>query len=190
MLRFEQQANGAASVDVVERLKRGDRAAQEWVYRSFSKMVFTMARRMLGDVGLAEDATQDTFVDVLCKAGSLDRDDALGAWVRKIAVNHCLMRLRSPWVRRREPPGPGVERARTDEGLVETTIDIERALDSLPAKARAVIWLHDVEGYTHKEIGRLFGRTASYSKSQLARGYRRLRELRTDERTERSSAQG
>ena len=183
-------ANGAPPLDVVERLKRGDRDAQEWVYRSFSKMVFTMARRMLGDVGLAEDATQDTFVDVLCKAGSLDRDDALGAWVRRIAVNHCLMRRRSPWIKRRQPIHPDAASLRTDEGLVEATIDIERALDSLPAKARAVIWLHDVEGYTHKEIGRLFGRTASYSKSQLARGYRRLRELRTDERTERSIAQG
>ena len=98
MLRFELD-NGGTPVEIVERLKRGDRAAQEWVYRSFSRMVFTMARRMLGDVGLAEDATQDTFVDVLCKAGSLDRDDALAAWIRRIAVNHCLMRLRSPWTK-------------------------------------------------------------------------------------------
>ena len=189
MLRFELD-NGGTPVDIVERLKRGDRAAQEWVYRSFSRMVFTMARRMLGDVGLAEDATQDTFVDVLCKAGSLDRDDALAAWIRRIAVNHCLMRLRSPWFRRREPAGSDIAFARKDEGLVETTIDVERALDSLPAKTRAVIWLHDVEGYTHKEVGRLFGRTASYSKSQLARGYQRLRELRTDERTGRTSTSG
>ena len=189
MLRFEL-ANGGTPVDIVERLKRGDRAAQEWVYRSFSRMVFTMARRMLGDVGLAEDATQDTFVDVLCKAGSLDRDDALAAWIRRIAVNHCLMRLRSPWFRRREPAGSDIAFARKDEGLVETTIDVERALDRLPAKTRAVIWLHDVEGYTHKEVGRLFGRTASYSKSQLARGYQRLRELRTDERTGRTSTSG
>ena len=189
MLRFPQQVNGGASVDIVERLKRGDADAQEWVYRSYSRMVYTIARRMLGEAGLAEDATQDTFVDVLCKAGGLDRDDALAAWIRRIAVNHCLMRLRSPWFRRREPAGSDIAFARKDEGLVETTIDVERALDCLPAKARAVIWLHDVEGYTHKEVGRLFGRTASYSKSQLARGYQRLKELRTDERTERSSTQ-
>ena len=190
MLRFPQQVNGGASVDIVERLKRGDADAQEWVYRSYSRMVYTIARRMLGEAGLAEDATQDTFVDVLCKAGGLGRDDALAAWIRRIAVNHCLMRLRSPWFRRREPAHTDIAFARKDEGLVETTIDVERALDSLPAKARAVIWLHDVEGYTHKEIGRLFGRTASYSKSQLARGYQRLKELRTDERTERSSTSG
>ena len=190
MLRFEQQANGCTPIGVVERLKRGDADAREWVYRAFSRKVFTMARRMLGDAGLAEDATQDTFVDVLCKAGSLKRNDALAPWVRRIAVNHCLMRLRSPWFKRRETVRSDVELARSDEGLLEVATDLERALDSLPAKTRSVIWLHDVEGYTHKEIGRLFGRTASYSKSQLARGYRRLRELRTDERTGRSNTQG
>ena len=180
MHRFPQQANGGDSVDIVERLKRGDADAQAWVYRSLSNTVYTTARRMLGDDGLAEDATQDTFVDVLCKAGSLGRDDALGAWIRRIAVNHCLMRLRSPWVKRRDTAGTDVESARSEETPVEIATDLERALDRLPGKARAVIWLHDVEGYTHKEIGRLFGRTASFSKSQLARGYRRLRELRTD----------
>ena len=190
MLRFEQQANGCTPVDIVERLKRGDTDAGEWVYRAFSRKVFTIARRMLGDTGLAEDATQDTFVDVLCKAGSLKRNDALGPWVRRIAVNHCLMRLRSPWFRRRETARPDDELAVSSERGLEVATDLERALDHLPAKTRAVIWLHDVEGYTHKEIGRLFGRTASYSKSQLARGYGRLRELRTDERTGRSSNQG
>ena len=51
---------------------------------------------------------------------------------------------------------------------------LPHALASLGSEARAVIWLHDVEGYTHKEIGELMGKTASFSKSQLARGYQRL----------------
>ena len=181
MLRFEQQANGGTPADIVESLKRGDRAVQEWVYRSYSRMVYTTARRMLGDAGLAEDATQDTFVDVLSKARTLEREDALGAWVRRIAVNHCLMRLRSPWTRWRTVVRVDVEPTHsTEDATVERATDLERALDRLPAKTRAVIWLHDVEGYTHEEVGRLFGRTASYSKSQLARGYQRLRDLRTD----------
>jgi RNA polymerase sigma-70 factor (ECF subfamily) len=54
---------------------------------------------------------------------------------------------------------------------------LERALDEVPDMARAVVWLHDVEGYTHAEIGRLMGRTASFSKSQLARAHERLRSL-------------
>jgi RNA polymerase sigma-70 factor (ECF subfamily) len=57
------------------------------------------------------------------------------------------------------------------------TVDLERALAHLGDTARAVVWLHDVEGYTHAEIGRLLGGTASFSKSQLARAHARLREL-------------
>jgi RNA polymerase sigma-70 factor (ECF subfamily) len=56
-------------------------------------------------------------------------------------------------------------------------IELERALDALPATARAVVWLHDVEGLTHREIAKLMGRTASFSKSQLARAHERLRTL-------------
>ncbi len=55
-------------------------------------------------------------------------------------------------------------------------LDLEAALRRLPARSRAVLWLHDVEGYTHEEIGALMGKTASFSKSQLSRAHRRLRE--------------
>ena len=54
-------------------------------------------------------------------------------------------------------------------------MDVERALSSLSPTARAVVWLFEVEGYSHDEIGRAFGRSASFSKSQLARAHRRLR---------------
>lgn len=54
-------------------------------------------------------------------------------------------------------------------------LDLQRALDALPPEARAVVWLHDVEGYTHQEIGRLMRATTSYSKSQLVRAYTRMR---------------
>jgi RNA polymerase sigma-70 factor (ECF subfamily) len=60
---------------------------------------------------------------------------------------------------------------------VPAAADLERALASLPALSRTVVWLHDVEGYTHAEIGRLLGYTTSFSKSQLARAHLRLREL-------------
>lgn len=104
----------------------------------------------------------------------------LGAWVRQIAVSRCLMYLRSPWHRTRLDLG-----ARLDEelmrlpdsgGLSSDALDMERALASLSATARAVVWLFEVEGYSHQEIARAFGRTTSFSKSQLARAHRRLRE--------------
>jgi hypothetical protein len=57
---------------------------------------------------------------------------------------------------------------------VEQVPTLEQALGTLSEEARAVVWLHDVEGYTHKEIGELMGKTTSFSKSQLARAYERL----------------
>jgi DNA-directed RNA polymerase specialized sigma24 family protein len=60
-------------------------------------------------------------------------------------------------------------------------LDLEYALAELSATSRAVVWLHDVEGYTHKEIGQMMDKTTSFSKSQLARAHERLRGLLDDQ---------
>ena len=163
---------------VVRQLMRGNRKAQEVVYRAYANAVYTLARRILNDAGLAEEVMQDTFVDVIRAAHKLQHPESLGAWLRTTAVNHCLMRLRSPWHRRRETlpeddrVADGTDAAVND--AADRTVDIEQALGRLPANTRLVVWMHCVEGYTHDEIGRAFGRTASFSKSQLARAYRAL----------------
>jgi len=59
----------------------------------------------------------------------------------------------------------------------DAALDLDAALASLPAIGRTVVWLHDVEGFTHKEIAALMGRTESFSKSQLSRAYQRLRPM-------------
>ena len=171
MSRFSDIRLDAA---IVRRLMRGERKAQEIVYRAYADPVFTLARRMLRDGGLAEEATQDAFVDILTGADKLEKPEALGGWIRTIAVNQCLMRLRSPWHQRRREL-PTEEPAGGDEADAPArALDIEQALGRLSDKARAVVWLHCVEGYTHDEIAAAFGRTPSFSKSQLARAYRAL----------------
>ena len=67
---------------------------------------------------------------------------------------------------------------------LDEQVALERAVDELPDTARVVVWLHDVEGYTHKEIGQMMGYTASFSKSQLARAHERLRVLLQGEQEE------
>ena len=62
-------------------------------------------------------------------------------------------------------------------GHPDDAIDLDAALANLPDVSRAVVWLHDVEGFTHKEIAGLMGKTESFSKSQLSRAYRRLRPM-------------
>ncbi|MCZ6870425.1 MAG: RNA polymerase sigma factor [Gammaproteobacteria bacterium] len=162
---------------LVRRLKRGDRRALAKVYDALSTPVYTLARRMLNDADAAAEVAHDTFIDVMTRASTLQDDSAVAGWVRSIAVNHCLMRLRSPWHRRRDTSPPDDRESAKPDGT-EQLIDIERALARLPAETRTVIWLHEVEGYTHAEIGQMFGRTSSYSKSQLARGYARLEKYR------------
>lgn len=160
-------------------LKRGDRRAQAVAYRLLSPVIMGMAVRILQDEGLAQEVVQDTFVELIDKAATLKDPAAVVGWVRRVAVNHCYMRLRSPWHKRRSGDDALVDPVDDNSGdtRLEGYRDIERALGALPADTRLVIWLHDVEGYTHKEIGELTGQSASYSKSQLARGYVKLSEI-------------
>jgi RNA polymerase sigma factor (sigma-70 family) len=155
--------------------RNGDGTAHAELYEIFAPMVYTLARRMLSSAAHAEDALQETFIEVLRKIGAYRGEAEFGFWVRRIAVNKCLMHLRSGWTSRRVT-GTGEEPAVAD-GAAEDRIALERALAALSDTARAVVWLHDVEGYTHREIGRLMGRTSSFSKSQLARAHARLRVL-------------
>lgn len=158
----------------------GDPRAQEAIYRAFSDAVFSLANRVLGRPEVAEEILQDTFVEVLRHLGRYRGDAPLGAWIRTIAVNKCLMHFRSGWVRYSRS-GDEIwdllQQTRDGAPAAMASRDLERALAHLSPTARTVVWLYDVEGYTHREIGALMGKTTSFSKSQLARAHRRLREL-------------
>ena len=171
---------------ILERAHRGDAAAHAELYRRHAPMVYTLARSMLGSTSLAEDVVQDCFVDVIRRAGQCHGAAGVRPWIKRIAINRCLSHLRSPWVRRRTAieSDPANTDAPAPEHAVDSTALIERALAALSPKARAVVWLSVVEGYTHEEIGRLMGRSPSYSKSQLARACRRLKEILEPEQTE------
>ena len=162
---------------LVDALKRGERAAGEQIYRVFSRVVYGLTLRLLNDPHAAAEATQDTFVDVIVKAPELRDDRALPGWIRSIAVNHCLTHLRSPWTNRRVTDFEfEVRDTRLDATRMNGWHDLERALAALPADTRFIVWMHEVEGYTHAELATLLGRTASYSKSRLARGLKCLRD--------------
>lgn len=172
--------------ETAHRLALGDVVAQSEVYRCASAAVMGLAVRMLQDRHAAQEVVQDTFVQLIEHGSDVREPRALVGWIRKVAVNLCLMRLRSPWHTRRQQSaateqitGSGVDLWDGDDEAaasvsMETTPDIEQALARLTPQTRAVVWLHDVEGYTHREIGELLGKTASFSKSQLSRGYEKL----------------
>jgi len=173
---------------VLARMRQGERAAFEQIYRWFERPVFTLALRICGEREQAADVLQDTMLKVIDRIGEFrGRGTAEGAsspfwgWLRQIAVNEALMALR-----RRRRPGEDGDHLDDVDAIDEHTppppaaadaARLQRALEALPANTRTVLWLYHAEGYTHDEIGALMQRTASFSKSQLARGSRRLREL-------------
>lgn len=152
----------------------GDMAACEAIYRRFEKPVYSLAYRLCAHREEAMEVMQDTFIHAFGKLHQFRGDSPFWPWLRRVAVTQSLMRLRRERLHRFWParaPRPDEHTPdRTGEGL-----DLSAALARLPRTARAVVWLHDVEGYTHGEIAALMGRTESFSKTQLSRARARLR---------------
>ncbi len=174
------------TAEVLSAACAGDARAQETIYRWYQRPVYSLIRRLISRPAIADELFQETFIEVLRSLRSYSGEGAFGGWVRAIAVNKCLMYLRSPWHRsfayadtdENEPVANLlVDAASGPDVQVQASADVGNALATLPPLTRTVVWLHDVEGYTHGEIARLTGRTVSFSKSQLARAHQRLREL-------------
>lgn len=177
---------------ILRKAQQGDCRAQEQVYRVFATATYALIRRLIARKAVADELFQDTFVEVLQSLGRFRGEAPLGAWIGRVAASKCLMHLRSPWHRSLiwvdqlavEDPLAEVaaQTPRAANSDTAARLDLEAALAQLPAQTRAVVWLHDVEGYTHDEIAGLFGKSVSFSKSQLMRAHVRLRELLGAER--------
>jgi RNA polymerase sigma factor (sigma-70 family) len=169
------------SEESIVRARGGDEAAQAAIYGALGPAVFALIRRLVGNRAVAEDLFQDTMMTLFQRLSDFRGDAPLGAWLRQIAVTRCLMHLRSPWHRARLQWESGDDASLRSVAMPITpatsgdAIDVERALASLTPIGRAVVWLFEVEGYSHEEIARLFGRSVSFSKSQLARALARMR---------------
>jgi RNA polymerase sigma factor (sigma-70 family) len=180
---FSDCSPGAA---MLERARRGDMKAHEALYQSYGRPVYTLAMRILADPAVAEEVLQDTAIEVMRHVGEFRGDAAFGGWVKRIATNKCLAHLRSAWHRKSrslaggddgEGDGTAWEPAAADDpaGQAADRESLDRALASLAPAARAVVWLYDVEGYSHQEIAALMGMSVSFSKSRLARAHEQLR---------------
>jgi RNA polymerase sigma factor (sigma-70 family) len=159
----------------------GDEAAREAIYAALAPATFGLIRRLIGQRGASEDVFQDTMMTFYERLAEFRAEAPLGAWLRQIALSRCFMYLRSPWRRVQlslttaADAGAIGEVALATPGIAPEALDLERALVRLTPTARAVVWMYEVEGYSHAEIARAFGRSVSFSKSQLARAHARLR---------------
>jgi RNA polymerase sigma-70 factor (ECF subfamily) len=169
---------------IVKRAARGDPRAHEIIYRAFKTPVYSLCLRFTRAPAHAEDLLQETFIEIMRSISKFRGEAALGSWIRRIAVSKALMFLRSAWTARSqsladdwEEVTPGNAASHGISSHPDEALDLDAALANLPSVSRTIVWLHDVEGFTHKEIGKLMGRTESFSKSQLSRAYQRLRPM-------------
>ena len=169
---------------IVKRAVAGDVRAHEIIYRAFAAPVYSICLRFTKAPANAEDLVQEVFIEVMRSIGQFRGEAALGSWIRRIAVTKSLMFLRSAWTKRGQSLGDDFEDLTEGQpshhgvsNHPDDALDLDAALANLPDVGRAVVWLHDVEGFTHKEIAEFMGKTESFSKSQLSRAYQKLRPL-------------
>jgi RNA polymerase sigma-70 factor (ECF subfamily) len=135
--------------------------------------VYNLARRICRTTEDAEDVLQETFYGVCRSIRNYRGDGSVWGWIRTVASSKALMRLRRN--KYRDTDLLNDELAPAKGASVALRMDLESAMARLGDTARAVVWLHDVEGFTHEEIAGQMGKTVSFSKSQLARAHQRLR---------------
>ena len=177
-----QSATDAATEadgDRVRLASRGDTGAFEQLYRQHHRRIYAVLWRLTGgQTARAEDLLQDTFIRAWQALPTFRFESAFSTWLHRLAVNTALMELRS----RRNAEDLEVD----DEPLLahasgDTTHrevlqrDLERAVATLPPRARAVLVLFDIEGWTHEEIGAELGMAVGSSKAQLHRARQLLR---------------
>lgn len=165
---------------LVERARAGDRGAMGLLYEAHARRVYTVVRRLAGDDHLAEDLSQEAWVRAFEKLHLFRGDASFGTWMYRLATNVALNRLRR--LGRRPEVETGAELGSPppppDDGIL-TRRALRRALDRLPPGYRQVLVLHDVEGWTHREIAEELRVTEGTSKSQLHKARARMRELLT-----------
>ena len=172
---------------LIERVKNGDARAQREMYDAHVDRVYRLAYRLAGADARARDFTQLTFIRAFEKIGDFRFESSLSTWLHTIGVSIALNGLRKvKTARNREAP---IEAAAsigtiTREAEPDLKTRLNAAIDSFSEKYRTVFLMHDVEGFTHEEIGAALGIPPGTSKTRLFQGRAKLREALADFRGE------
>jgi RNA polymerase sigma-70 factor (ECF subfamily) len=164
--------------ELVRLASKGDGGAIKALYQRHARRVYAVVRRLAGDDTLAEDWAQEAWVRALRALPTFRGDAQFSTWLHRIAVNSALHGRRS----RERKAGRETDidesfAARPGTGDVLLKEKLAKAMDRLPDGMRRVLVLHDVEGYTHEEIGEMLGINPGTCKSQLFKARAKMRAL-------------
>lgn len=158
---------------LVRKARGGDHAAFAQLYQAHAKAIHALAFRLTGNAAAAEDITQDTFLKMLGFLSGLRSDVPLRPWLKKVAANAAIDRLRRE---RRFSPQQDDDAWPDDSANAADNMELLGMMRRLPPLVRTVVWLHEMEGWSHPELAKRFGRSQSWSKSIVARALTKLRD--------------
>ena len=167
------------STSLVARVLAGDQDAERELYDSHVDRVYRLVYRMVGDGELAADYTQDTFIRAFDRLATFRGEAALSTWITAIAISvvyngqRKVKRLRAREVDLEYAEPVAVAQREADPDL---KVKLAAAIEELPVGYRTVFLMHDVEGYTHQQIGSALGIQEGTSKAQLSRARAKLRQ--------------
>ncbi len=168
---------------LIVRVLAGDGNAERELYDAHVDRVFRLVYRMAGDMDQAQDYVQETFIKAFSRLAEFRGESALSTWLGSIAISVTLNGLRKvKRFRQREvalEDAPEIGRS-SREADPDLKTRLHGAIDGLPDGYRTVFVMHDMEGYTHEEIGASLGVHPGTSKAQLFRARARLREALAD----------
>ena len=193
MASIQSRASKAASdAELIVRAQRGDEEAFTALFDAHKRRVYSLCLRMTGDTAEAEDLAQEAFLQLFRKIATFRGESAFSTWLHRLVVNVVLMHLRKKGLQQvslDEPDSSQEEPVRREYGdddkrLLHSIdrITLSRAIEGLPPGYRAVLVLHDVEGYEHNEIAQILDCSVGNSKSQLHKARLKLRELLRSQR--------
>ena len=164
--------------ELIARARAGETSAERALYDAHVDRVYRLAYRLAGDDDLARDFTQDTFIRAFERLGEFRGGSQFSTWLHAVATSVALNGLRKiKRLRSRETSlEDGMDAATpTREAEPDLKRRLAAAVDALPEGYRTVFVMHDVEGFTHEEIGQALGIEAGTSKGQLSRARAKLR---------------
>ena len=161
---------------LVRRARWGSQQAFAILYDRHAGAIHALAYRLTGDSNAADDIVQESFLRLVQFISGLRGDRPLRPWLKKVAANAAIDRLRKHRATRSISPFEDIE-GESEELSVDLAYELELRLRRLPPHIRTVVWLHAVEGWTHAELAARFARTESWSKSVVARA---MQDLKSD----------
>ncbi|NOH57042.1 RNA polymerase sigma factor [Alteromonas sp. 07-89-2] len=164
--------------ELISKAKKGDKQAFRSLYDEHIGRVYALCYRLTGEKGMAEDASQEVFIQLWKKLGNFDGQSQFSTWLHSVTANITIsyMRKQKGWVQRMfNLESSGINEMPAEEN--STDVDLEALVIRLPVRARMVFVLHAIEGYRHEDIASMLNMAVGSSKAQFFRAKQLLKDF-------------